>query len=401
MEPTFTRRAEFNFVQPEHWDEAKLGACAGLEVRAQLAAGEFRSVVSTWKPSALTICAMLNAGGVIEVTLLRTHAMPDASWMSSRRFTIEASARAGALEITPDNWPEQADAHGQTLRSRSTRMPSGMTSMGQRHRNDEGLLSQKQRDYLLAASREGIAKSAKASRSTAGNTTRTATAASLGGPTSTRICDMRDTAPNIYTCPICRTHDRTRYARCDAPNCPDGRDQYWWQPAPDGGTQGHDGCLWLFASMIGIGVLVLVVALTLLFSRPAHAAKGFDPNTDKMAAWMEKLMRPDFPYEPPKSVWPCCGKADAYPVSSYFVNPDGSYSVVIADGSSRVYPDGTIRPEIRTGRTVIVPSGKVNDLTDDLDNPTDFSWVFLRMYEYESADGGYMVYCFIRHPQGN
>lgn len=208
-----------------------------------------------------------------------------------------------------------------------------------------------------------------------------------------------DIGPAIYTCAPCGTHDRTRYARCNMPDCPDGRDQYWWQPAPIEQTAEPRGSR--LALGICIGLLLAALALAVFGIGKANAAKGFNPDTSPMAKWMESLLRPDLPYNPPGQIWPCCGKADAYPVSSYFINPDGSYSVVIADGSAITYPDGTTRPPIRTGRTVIVPASKVNKLEDDLDNPTDFSWVFLRMYVDSDPDGDYIMYCFARHPQGS
>lgn len=74
MKPTNTRGATNNFIKPENWDPS-LGVCGSLEVRAELQAGQFRSVISTWKPSPLDL-DMLNAGGVIEVTLLRTQQPP-------------------------------------------------------------------------------------------------------------------------------------------------------------------------------------------------------------------------------------------------------------------------------------------------------------------------------------
>lgn len=30
---------------------------------------------------------------------------------------------------------------------------------------------------------------------------------------------------HTYICPVCGSTDRTKYARCEMPNCPDGRDQ--------------------------------------------------------------------------------------------------------------------------------------------------------------------------------
>lgn len=220
-----------------------------------------------------------------------------------------------------------------------------------------------------------------------------------------------DTSPNYivspYRCPICHGNS-ARYQSCEYPGCPDGRDQAGWRPYSARNEQERgptslpmamkSGRFWP-GVLLGLICALLVCAL-LAATGKAHAAKGFDPNTDPMAKWMETLLRPDYPYNPPDNVWPCCGKADAYPVSTYYINPDGSYSVIIADGSLKVYPDGTVRPAITTGRTLVVPSGKVNKVEDDLDNPTDFSWVFLVMHEQSNPDGDYTVMCFDRHPQG-
>lgn len=95
MKPTNTRGATNNFIKPENWSD-DLGVCGSLEVRAQLLAGQWRSVTSTWKPSAEDL-AMLNAGGVLEVTLLRTQ-QPPMSMEVVAPILIEECA-GGRLEI--------------------------------------------------------------------------------------------------------------------------------------------------------------------------------------------------------------------------------------------------------------------------------------------------------------
>lgn len=201
-----------------------------------------------------------------------------------------------------------------------------------------------------------------------------------------------------YRCPICNGNS-ARFQTCEYPGCPDGRDQFGWQrherergPTRIPEPRGHS-----FALGVCVTLIIVTLALALFaMTGKAHAAKGYNPDTSQMAAWMESLMRPDMPPE-----YSCCGRADAYPVSSYYPNPDGSYSVVIADGSSIIYPDGTVRPEIRTGRTLIVPSGKVNEMSDNLGNPTEYSWVFLSLHDHSQPDGSYNIFCFVRQPTGN
>lgn len=199
-----------------------------------------------------------------------------------------------------------------------------------------------------------------------------------------------------YECPTCSDSNPNLYLRCNHPMCPDGRDQrrldppHWHEP-PRPVVHRTGNSPW---------TLVLVAVLTAIFLtlgmwlagmvRPAHAMDhGFDPNSPT-TKWFEALLRPD-------TGTPCCGKGDAYPVNDYWPNPDGTWTAVIADGSAIKFPDGTYREYLPTGEKVIVPADKVNEARDDLDNPTDLSWIFVRALTGNIEN----VYCFVRHPQGS
>jgi hypothetical protein len=95
---------------------------------------------------------------------------------------------------------------------------------------------------------------------------------------------------------------------------------------------------------------VRALLVLLLLTVPAF---GFDhdfDHTTERSKFFGLLKRPDF-Y--PKS---CCGEADAYEADIYQKNPDGSYVVIITDGSAIEYPDGAHRDYIANGTKVIVPS---------------------------------------------
>lgn len=201
-----------------------------------------------------------------------------------------------------------------------------------------------------------------------------------------------------YHCPICNG-DQTRYHTCEYPGCPDGRDR------------GHPHARRFDVhrprmqyehmrerNRVGVWALILlsVMAATILAGfvfcmlTPAHAMDhGFDPN-NATVQWFEKLQRPDQPGS-------CCGKADAYPVGSYVENADGSVDATVSDGSAKAYPDGTYRPYFPTGEVVHVEKVLVNKHDDDIDNPTDTSWVFMTVNNGVTGH----VYCLIRHPSGN
>ena len=129
--------------------------------------------------------------------------------------------------------------------------------------------------------------------------------------------------------------------------------------------------------------------LSLCLISPVMAMNhGFNPDLPA-TKWFESKMRPDYPGS-------CCGKGDAYAVSAYWDNHDHTWTAVIGDGSAKMFPDGTTRAPIADGTQIIVPETKVNQIEDDLDNPTDSSWIF------GNVSGGEMftIYCLIRHPQG-
>lgn len=195
-----------------------------------------------------------------------------------------------------------------------------------------------------------------------------------------------------YSCPVCSGSENC-YLSCNRPDCPDGRDRghphhALHQPAREVVGVSRTTPVWPFLLALALAALLF----GFLAGKAAHALDhGFNPN-DKTVRWFESLMMPDGPAS-------CCGKADAYPLSDYWANSDGTdtWTVVVAEGSHRVYPDGTVRPYIAAGTQIIVPGRKMNRWEDDLDNPTDTSWVFMSVY------GGVpgTVYCVIRHPQGN
>ena len=116
---------------------------------------------------------------------------------------------------------------------------------------------------------------------------------------------------------------------------------------------------------------------------------GYDPN-DRTVKWFERLVRPN---KPPDS---CCGKADAYEVGRYYRNAEGKMIAVIVNGEEKHFPDQTWRVPIADGTEIVVPENVINPYEDDLDNPTEKSWIFVALI------GGYpYVYCFVRHPKGN
>jgi hypothetical protein len=131
-------------------------------------------------------------------------------------------------------------------------------------------------------------------------------------------------------------------------------------------------------------------ALLVLSCAPAWSMDhGFDPNSPT-TKWMERQMIPNLDY--PQS---CCGKGDAYPVDRYQKEPNGDYTVWIADGRAITFPDGQTRAPWDESVPVTVPARRVNKEDDDLDNPTDHGWVFMRV-STPSQPGA--VFCFIRHP---
>jgi hypothetical protein len=192
-----------------------------------------------------------------------------------------------------------------------------------------------------------------------------------------------------YRCPICNG-DKNRFMTCEYPDCPDGCDQRRFKTYPMSEyKETPEPPLWQRL----VGVAIVLGLLLWMFMTPAPAMDhGFNPNS-ATTKWFERLIRPD---QPPNS---CCGKGDAYPVARYEHHPEThTWSVWLSDGSAIKYPDGTTRDYFDMSTEIIVPENKVNSLEDDLDNPTDTSWVFMRVST--PTDVGTM-YCFIRHPEGN
>jgi hypothetical protein len=140
----------------------------------------------------------------------------------------------------------------------------------------------------------------------------------------------------------------------------------------------------------GLG-LVAVMVLALCIGKANAMNHGFNPDLPA-TKWFEGLKQPD------AVNISCCGKGDAYPVDRYVRNADNSFTVWIEDGSEITYPDGAHRPFFDKSIPIHVPANKINDMQDDLDNPTEHGWIFMRVSS--DTDWG-TIYCFIRHPQGN
>lgn len=204
-----------------------------------------------------------------------------------------------------------------------------------------------------------------------------------------------------YRCPICGGNS-DRYRECEYPGCPDGRDQpgqIYLESKPVSNSVKCPSCLL-------ISVLLIVVFLgALIFAalvRPAHAMDhGFDPYNPTVK-WFEQLKRHDYmPYS-------CCGKADGYTADIYTKNPDGSYDVVITDGSAIEFPDGSKRPELPNGTMVHVPANQINPPEETQYNPTGHAWLFVsirRVYDDAHPGGDAatpgLSYCFAPLPDGS
>jgi hypothetical protein len=191
-----------------------------------------------------------------------------------------------------------------------------------------------------------------------------------------------------YRCPVCTTDDPDWYLCCNNPACPDGRDQPFEKIVglPTGQRQPEQRrpplLFWVF----------ILVAVTLAYFTGRAHAHDHDPVVSR---WMQALIRPD---RPPN---PCCGLGDGYPVERYRKLPSGDYEVWLENGDEMTFEeDGEtrVRPAWDTTVPLIVPSNKINPEEDDLDNPTDTSWVFFRPSGPNPADANY--YCFVRHPKG-
>lgn len=200
----------------------------------------------------------------------------------------------------------------------------------------------------------------------------------------------------VYVCPICKG-DKDRFMTCDYPACPDGRDQHGRFP-----TYPSEPFSW-GAALVGLLMWAPMILLLLfvLVVKPAHALDhGFDPLAPT-TQWMESLPRP-YPVPSPGS---CCGIADAYQADIYARNADGSYEVVITDGSAVEFPDGIHRTPIDDGTKIHVPAKHVNPPKDQMGNPTGHAWLFMSVYGV-TTDGQYTttpgsIYCFIPMPEGS
>lgn len=202
-----------------------------------------------------------------------------------------------------------------------------------------------------------------------------------------------------YVCPICRG-DKDRFSRCEYPGCPDGHDQpgrFRTYPTE------HSDMAYIDMRSFFIGLAMfaaLALAIIFFFAKPAHAFDhGFDPFAPT-SQWMESLQR-----RPPAPVGPCCGVADAYQADIYTRNPDGSYDIVITDGSPIMFPDGAHRDAIPDGTAIHVPENKVNPPKEQAGNPTGHAWLFMSVYGittngvYKQAPGS--LYCFVPRPEGS
>jgi hypothetical protein len=195
-----------------------------------------------------------------------------------------------------------------------------------------------------------------------------------------------------YRCPTCCGHDNDAFVTCHHPACPDGRDQARFARPPIEDEPSNPHALSQFAFGF-IACLFAVVFAFLLVIAATHKAKAHDwDHMGKHTEWFESRIRPD---QPPNS---CCGEADAYPVDRYIKNDDHTYTVWVADGSALVTKEGRVREYWDMATPITVPDNKVNHEDDDLDNPTDHSWIFMRVST--PTDVG-TIYCFIRHPNGS
>lgn len=130
----------------------------------------------------------------------------------------------------------------------------------------------------------------------------------------------------------------------------------------------------------------------------AHASDhGWDPNSP-VSKWVRGLYQPDTPPDERDYLHSCCGEADMYPIvieQDALGDEGDSLGVArITDGSAKQYPDGAIRPPLKTGMTFRFPKSKVNPLKDG--NPTATAWVFLSSYDGEIN----RIFCIIPLPPG-
>lgn len=145
---------------------------------------------------------------------------------------------------------------------------------------------------------------------------------------------------------------------------------------------------------------LLLAALFLLTSceltKPVLAFDHGFPKDTERSKFFQLLKRPD---KYPDS---CCGEADAYEADTYTRNKDGSYDVVITEGSEIQYEDGTYRPEIPNGSKIHVPENKINPPVETSHNPTGHAWLFVSVVHPigGGAEPG-LVYCYAPLPEGS
>jgi hypothetical protein len=150
---------------------------------------------------------------------------------------------------------------------------------------------------------------------------------------------------------------------------------------------------WAPLALIVFAIFFVIFVLLMLFTTPAPAMDhGFDP-TNQTVKWFERKMIPNITFQQS-----CCGKADAYPVARVRRNTNQTWSVWLADGSAIKYPDGTKREPFDENTEIVVPDSKVNPPDDDLDNPTDVGWIFMRVSNPTNPGA---IYCLIIHEEGN
>ncbi len=204
--------------------------------------------------------------------------------------------------------------------------------------------------------------------------------------------------PKVYRCPICRG-DENRFMTCEYPGCPDGIYQpHRFRSYPNAGPMPHRTSAEKARGLVGWGCFIALL-LYLMWPKTAPAMDhGFDPFAPT-AKWMHELIQPA---NPPGS---CCGVADSYQADTYQRFPDGSYDVIITDGSAIEFPDGTKRTPLKNGTRLRVPADHVNPPKEQAGNPTGHAWIFLSVYGI-SIDGQQTtqpgtIYCFVPLPEGS
>jgi hypothetical protein len=164
-------------------------------------------------------------------------------------------------------------------------------------------------------------------------------------------------------------------------------------PEPDNSNPVPPEHVGLSTAQVLVLWAVFLACLLWLFTVPAPAMDhGFNPNNPTVK-WFERKMIPNITFQQS-----CCGKADAYPVERVRRNTDHTWSVWLADGSEVKYPDGSHRAYFDKNTEIVVPDDKVNPPDDDLDNPTDVGWIFMRVSNPTNPGA---IYCLVIHPEGN